>query len=92
MDYIYTVKGSRSEEDAMDFIVGILSTEYSAMMAKIAVEKGFKRVLAQTNEDITARLEKMNDLSPGEFSYCGLDQKDGLSIYTFWGKTGSHTI
>jgi len=90
MDYIYTVKGSRSEEDAMDFMVGILSTEYSAAMAKIAVDKGFKRVLAQTNEEITTRLEKMSNLSPGEFAYCGLDQEDGLSIYTFWGKTGSH--
>ncbi len=84
MNYIYTVAGSRCEEDAIDFMIGILETEYSSKVSQHACEKAFKRVMAQTDQDINKRLERMSSHSSGEYSYRGTG-KDGLAIYTFWG-------
>ena len=80
MNYIYTISGSRSEEDAKDMMIGILEIEHSAN----ACDKEFKRVFAQTNDEIDKRLKRMNNNSPSEYSYKGTDNQ-GLAIYTFWG-------
>ena len=84
MNYIYTISGSRSEEDAKDMMIGILETEHSAKASERACDKGFKRVLAQTTDEINKRLKKMHNNSPGEYSYRGTDNKT-FAIYTFWG-------
>ena len=84
MNYIYTISGSRSEEDAKDMMIGILETEHSSKASERACEKGFKRVLAQTNDEIDKRLKRMHNNSQGEYSYKGVDGKS-LAIYTFWG-------
>ena len=85
MDYIYTISGSRTEEDAIDFMVGILMTEYCDEAATEAVMKGFKRTLAQTDKEIEMRLQRMTIHSKSEYSYTGSDKKG--PIYTFFGKT-----
>ena len=79
MNYIYTIGESQSERDAIDAIISVLEIEHSVDIR----EKKFKRVLAQTNDEIDKRLKKMDNNSPGEYSYKGVDSK-GLAIYTFW--------
>ena len=85
MNYIFTVDGSQSEEDAIDFLIGILETEYSDQVSEHARKKGFKRIFAQTNDEIDTRLRRMSINSPGEYAYNGSDGKTRLAIYTFWG-------
>jgi hypothetical protein len=86
MDYVYTLKGNQSERDAIDFMAGILMSEFCGAAEHEAQAKGFRRMFAQTDEQIQDRLNQMHDNSPGEYAYKGTD-KQGLSVYTFWGKT-----
>ena len=79
MNYIYTVYKSRSEEDAIDFLNGILELEHSIQINE------FKRTLVQTPTEINIRLQHMSIHSPSEYAYMGRDGKTGLAIYTFWG-------
>ena len=85
-NYVYTVRGARSEEDAVDFLVSILSTEYCDAAGDEAKRKGFKRSMAQSDSDINNRLTRLHAFSEGEYSYKGTDEF-GLFVYTFWGVT-----
>ena len=85
LQYVYTVKGNRSELDAIDFLRGILMSEYCGDAELDATQRGFKRVLAQTDEEINRRLSRMGPKSPIEYSYKGTD--NNAAVYTFWGIT-----
>ena len=87
MKYIYTIRGSHSEEDAIDFMIRILLQEHSDEAADEARIKGFKRTFAQTDAEINSRLKKMHAHSQNEYSYKGIDTQTGLSVYAFWGLT-----
>lgn len=85
--YIFTVRGSHSDEDAQDFMVSILSQEYCPEAGDEARRKTFRRVLAQTDEEIAKRIAKMHENSPIEYSFKGMDKDSKLPIHTFWGIT-----
>ena len=85
MNYVYTIRGSRSEEDAIEFMIGILMTEYCGIAGDEARVKGFRRTLAQTNEEIDKQLTKMHINSPGRYAYSGMHK--GLPVYIFFGVT-----
>ena len=96
--FIYTVRGARSENDAKQFLLDIILTEYSQYDADDVMLKGFRRTFAQTDEHIATRLKLMHPFSPTEYSWGGIDKKHG-KIYIFWGftasepkQTGSHDV
>ena len=84
-NYIYTVT-AMSEEDAIDFIIGILISEFCTAAGDEARGKGFRRTLIQSTGDINSKLTQMHKFSPTLYTYKGID-KQGLSIYTFFGTT-----
>ena len=83
-NYIYTVTAI-SEEDAIDFIIGILISEFCTAAGDEARGKGFRRILIQSDIDINSKLTQMHKFSPAMYTYRGIDR--GLSIYTFFGTT-----
>ena len=85
-NYIYTVT-AMSEEDAIDFIIGILISEFCTAAGDEARDKGFKRTLIQTDQDINSKLSQMHKFSSAYYTYKGIDRQTGLSIYTFIGTT-----
>ena len=96
--FIYTIRGARSENDAKQFLLDIILTEYSQYDADDVMLKGFRRTFAQTDDEIDIRLNKMHKHSPTEYSWGGIDKKHG-KLYIFWGytasepqQTGSHNV
>jgi hypothetical protein len=77
-----------SEEDAREFLIDIIRTEYSQYEADNLRLNGFKRTFAQTNSDIDIRIKKMHRDSPTEYSWGGLDKNQ--SLYIFWGLTSQN--
>jgi hypothetical protein len=64
-------------------MINILMTEFCSAAGDDARQRGFKRTMVQSNEEIDLRINQMHDNSPGEYSYKGTDK--GLSVYTFFG-------
>ena len=88
--FIYTIRGARSENDAKQFLLDIILTEYSQYDADDVMLRGFQRTFAQTDDEISTKLDKMSQHSPTQYSW------GGPNIYIYWGitphATGSHNV